>query len=137
MSPRATRRGERKRLLASVSWVGILVSALMALTVSAQAGIDRSRVYYGNPDSFSSPGEIVMSAVFAAIPEYQKIKEEKIPKRDARWWLLMSQANARFQKALKSTSEKYGYDLIAECGCVGTFKGKPVPDITGEVMGEL
>lgn len=121
------------------------LAALLAFTpivyvprISASSiEVDKSRVYYGNPDSFSQPGEISVQIVFYSIDEYKKIKKENLLKDDAKYWLLLQRANKKFQKTLENTAEKYGYDLIAEIGIIGTYKEKQVPDITGEVLDEL
>ena len=47
------------------------------------------------------------------------------------------QANKKFNTALNRTAVKYGYDLIAEIGIINMYKGKKVPDITGEVISEI
>ena len=114
-----------------------LVTMLIGVAVTASAEIDKRKVYLGNPNSFMSPAEIRVAAVFNVIPEFRQISKENLTPRDARYWLLLNKANKRFNKALKATSEKYGYDIIAEAGTIGVYNGKPVPDITGEVLVEL
>jgi len=113
---------------------GFVAAVVLVAGVSASAGIDRSKVYLGNPESFNSPAEINASEVFEAIPEYRQIRQEKISPDDARYWLLMNKANKRFYRALKTVSKTCGYDLIAEIGTIGVYRGKNVPDVTGDVI---
>jgi len=110
-----------------------LFAVLVAFAV-ASAAIDPSAVYLGSPESFNSPAEIRASEVFEAIPEYRRIRQEKIKPNDARYWLLMNRANRRFRKALKVVANTCGYDLIVEAGTMGAYKGKSIPDITGDVI---
>ena len=103
---------------------------------SAEAQIDKCKIYFGNPDNFKNPGEIKAVQVFSIIPEFQRIKKENIKPSDAKYWILMSKANKRFKAALEAVNRnpKMGYDLIGEIGSINIDKDKDVPNITAEVL---
>ena len=102
---------------------------------AAQAAVNKSRIYYGDPYNFKMPGEIKAYKVFNAISEFKQIKEENIKSSDAEYWILMRRANKKFRLALKRVSNKHGYDLIGEIGFVRTRA--EVDNITVPVILEI
>ncbi|MBI4613240.1 MAG: hypothetical protein HY720_06475 [Planctomycetes bacterium] len=113
---------------------------LLALGAPALAApdieADEDHVYYGDPDLAEKPGVISANTVFLEIPAYKRIVDEKIPKDDPRYWLLMEEANRIFMAALRATDRNHGYDLIGELGSI-KVDGKPAPDITSTVVEEV
>jgi len=116
----------------------VLAPALILISAStADAQIDKSKIYFGNPDNFKKPGEIKLVQVFRAIPEYKIIKKENIKLSDAKYWILMRKANKRFKAALVAVNRdsRLGYDLIGEIGSIKI--DADVPNITAEVIRKI
>ena len=126
-------RKEKIRSFALLIIITLAVMTLSALTLTA--AVDKSKIYYGNPEKFKSPAEIKLQQVLSVIPEYQKVKKDNLTPSDAAYWILMKKANKKFKAALKSVADKFGYDLIGEIGSIKI--DAPVPDITIEVIIEL
>ena len=119
-------------------FIFVLAPALIFVSASAaEAQIDKSRIYFGNPDNFKKPGEIKLAQVFRAIPEYKTIKKENIKSSDAKYWILMRKANKRFKAALVAVNRdsRLGYDLIGEIGSIKI--DAEVPNITAEVIRKI
>ncbi len=115
----------------------LLLPALLVtgIAVAKDVDVDESQVYYGNPARFKMAGEISCDSVFHEIPEYKKIRDEKL-REGVRYEFLLRRANQKFHRALKSVHRADGYDLIAELGAI-RIKGKTVPDITSKVIAAL
>ena len=129
-------KAQRKVKICYYSLFGILTLAIMVLGApAAQAAVNKSRIYYGDPYNFKMPGEIKAHKVFNTISEFKQIEEGKIKSSDAEYWILMRRANKKFRLALKRVSSRFGYDLIGEIGCIRTEA--KVPDITPVVIVEI
>ena len=67
--------------------------------------------------------------VYAAIPEYKKVVEQKLTEKDAEYSLLMLKATRKFRAAVESVASDGAYDLVAAAGAV-TWEGHTIPDVT-------
>ena len=124
---------ETIRSFALLIIITLAVITLSALTLTAD--VDKSKIYYGNPEKFNSPAEIKLEKVLSVIPEFQQIKKDNLTASDAAYYILMKKVNKKFKAALKSVAERFGYDLIGEIGSIKV--DAPVPDITVVVIIEL
>jgi hypothetical protein len=118
--------------------VAVVFTFLLSVAGAGWAGeggarvVDRTKVYYGLPDSFSSPAVIECSKVMDTLPAMKTIDGEGVKKNSARWFLLVNEANQQLHKALKSVGKDQGYDLFAEVGAVTS--GQTVPNATDAVI---
>lgn len=124
----------------------VMMAALMILA-SAWSGpraptalgvevVDAKKVYLGDPDAFTSAATVSSKKVFLEIPEYQKIVDEGLDQNDARYWVLLKKANAKFRAALKRVAQDEGHDLVAEKGAV-VSDGDELPDLTKMIIAAL
>lgn len=124
--------------------LAILV-VLAAAPQSADAAIgdyrctDPGRVYHGNPRLIRKPAVISADRVYARIPEYRKILDERLTDKDVRYHFLMKKASARFSKAVRAMARAHGHDFVAEVGAVEVEKkGATRPtDRTSDVISRL
>ncbi len=117
---------------ASLPVLSMLLLAGAAWAAADYRVVDRSKVYHGLADSFSSPATVVSTRVFDTLPAMKKIEEEKVKRDTARWHVLIKEANEQFQKALKTVSKENEYDLIAEEGAV--TGSKAIPNVTDQAI---
>lgn len=89
---------------------------------------DRTKVYLGTADAFSTPAVLDASKVMEVLPAMKTIKEDGIKKDSARWFMLMNEASQQFQKVVKAVAKDGNYDLIAEIGAV--TGPKAIVDVT-------
>lgn len=120
-------------------WIkGLVVVAVLLTAPGATAGeagakvLDRSKVYFGQPDAFTAPAVIEAAKVMETLPAMKAIDSENVKKNSARWFLLMHEASQQFHKALKAVGKDQGYDLIAEVGSVSS--GQTIPNATDAVI---
>ena len=90
--------------------------------------LDRTKVYHGFADAFAAPAVVEASRVMDVLPATKKIREEKVPKDSARWYVLINEANQQFQRVLRTVAKDGGHDLVAEVGSV--TGSKPIPNVT-------
>jgi hypothetical protein len=95
--------------------------------------IDTEKIYFGSPAKFKKPGVINAKTVFLEIPAYQEIVREKLTKKDAKYMILIAEANKIFKKALKKVFDESGYDLVGEIDSI-QIEGETVPEITSRVI---
>ncbi len=92
-------------------------------------------VYHGDKYRFSAPCVLEREKIFAKIPAFQTIKREGLDKSNARYYILIEQANRVFRAKLTEVSRKLKYDLVVEKGGVrASVKGVHIPDITRKVI---
>jgi len=97
--------------------------------------LDATRVYHGDPRSFTRPAVLVMDDVFRVIPEYRQLIDEAIAASDARYWILLEQANKRFARVVREVAALGGYDLVAERAAVAARDAAVVvPDVTADAV---
>jgi len=122
-----------------------LAAGLAVLFVAATASaatysippdqLDQRKIYCGKPSGFNKPGEVDYQAVIKATPEYAKIKKEKIQRGSGRYWLLVSKASDRVDRAIRKVGSSTEYDLIAKKGYLGGLNpAVPSDDITRLVI---
>lgn len=100
--------------------------------------VDRERYYYGDPSSFTQPGQVEIEKIIRATTAYQEIQRRRLRPDKAEYWILVQQINESVARAFRMAHEKNGYDLIGEIGFI-TRGGEPVggdevPTITALVM---
>ena len=122
-----------KNIQISLAVIAILLLAGMP-AVAGDKEVDKTKVYYGDPDNFSTPAVITLLTVFENIPEYVDAKKKS--EDDPEYYILLKKANEKFQKAVKKVATDEGYDLVGEVGTV-KVKGKEVPDVTDKVVKAL
>jgi Skp family chaperone for outer membrane proteins len=129
-------------LLATGALLAALPASAPAQDAVAVSIVNADRVY--NPRNLRSgvtiervkPALVDAKTVFAATPEYKKIKSDSIKKESAEYRLLISGASSRFKNAVKRVMSLGGYDLVAETGAI-TVAGRSLPDVTQEVVDNL
>lgn len=110
----------------------VLLTMGTAMAQEVEVTVDESLVYFGDPLNFRNPATVDIERVFNKIPEYRQIVDEAISSQDARYWDLISQANAKFQARLEVVAGETGHDLI--CGAIQYADGRVIPDITELVI---
>ncbi|MBI3820127.1 MAG: hypothetical protein HY286_15645 [Planctomycetes bacterium] len=98
--------------------VFVLSSATLFAFAETYKVTDRTKVYLGSADAFTSPAVVESSKVMEILPAMKTIKDESVKKDSARWFILVNEANQQFQKALKAVAKEHSYDLVAEVGSV-------------------
>jgi len=98
--------------------------------------VDADGVYLGQGKHPRQPAQISADQVWAEIPEYKQILDEKLTDDDPKYHLLLRKATARFERALKKASERDGYDMIAEVGAIDRTSddAAEIPDITSDLI---
>lgn len=128
-----------------IFWV-CLVLLLLAGSGSALAStysipadkIETQKVYYGTPTGFDKPGKVDYDAVVKSTPEYDEVKKKKIEPGTGKYWILMSQASERAQRAISEVGQESGFDLIASQAYLGGMESTiPSEDVTALVMKKL
>lgn len=126
-----------------VQVLALLLSTLTALLPPPSIGPaggggyevrQKAGVYFGDAADFSRPAALEAVRVFDRIPEYQEIKQRRLPPNDPEYGILLEKANKRFFRAVCKTAKRDGWDLVAEVGAVVDRSGQPLRDITLEVV---
>lgn len=96
------------------------------------------KVYYGTAASFEKPGKVNYESIVKATPEYEEVKKEKIEPGTGKYWILLSQASERANRAISKVGQESGYDFIAAQAYLGTLEPSiPSEDITPLVLDEV
>jgi len=112
-----------------------LTAGLLAVLSSAGADsipkdkLDDQKVFVGDPKKFSKPAEIRFIALVKSAPEYKTIKQESLKTSDARYWILMTQAQERVAKSITRVAREHKFDLVCEKGTLEPF-GIKAPEMT-------
>jgi hypothetical protein len=122
----------------------VLPLAAAAILVAACAAVraenicsDSTKIYFGNAEG-EKPATVKATDCFAVIPEWQEIQRRKLKQQDADYWILLSNANARFRQAVETVAKAGGNDLVAEEGTVQVGEGKAAPpDLTKLVVEQI
>lgn len=126
----------RTRVIAIVSFLAVFVSSLAwAGTIpedEKKVVVTESMVLFGNAQKFSKPATVNSAEVFKNIPAYKQIQSEGLTQKDAKYWILLEQANQAFSKALGEVAKAKGNDLVTETGGI-TATGVEIPDLTEAV----
>lgn len=119
----------------------LAVAAGLALALAAAAqGIElkpSGSTYFGSAANCTQPASIRFDDVRDATPEWQTIRSEGIRKGSARYSLLISEMNARIQRACRKAAEEAGRDCVVGDRDVKDDRGLEVRDITSEVVAKL
>jgi hypothetical protein len=113
--------------------VGGVAAAMRGDGELAGQWFDESRIYHGRTDRFSSPAEVDLDAVYARIPEYRTLREEKPDPDGPRYYFLLMAAGNRFRAAVRAAARGDGYDLIGGVGAI-RLADREVPRITARVI---
>lgn len=123
--------------------LGSLVLGTVGLAV-AEAGeagakydfevLKSEEIYFGTGKHPKAPAVMTADDVWAAIPEYKRILEDKLTDDDARYHLLMKKAAERFSKALKKLAKRDSHDMLGEVGSIKALGKKTIPDVTREMI---
>lgn len=115
-----------------------VASILLIPSLDAKGGVYRvnspAGVYYGNPEDFACPAVLEAARVFDHIPEYQEIKRRNLQPTDPEYGILLEKANKRFFKVVCRVARRDAYDLMAELGAVTRSDGKPIKDVTDDLI---
>lgn len=119
----------------------MLGSGLLGMVQAADAGIKYDfevvkpdQIYYGVGKHPRAPAVLRADDVWAAIPEYKQILDDKLTDDDARYHLLMKKAAERYGKALKKLAKRDSYDMLGEVGSIRALGKKKIPDVTEEMI---
>lgn len=97
--------------------------------------IDKTKIYYGRADHFEKAAEVRYDEVIKETPEYAEVKKDKIERGTGRYWVLISQASDRANRAISTVGEKTEYDLIALAGYLKSVDPEiPADDITASIV---
>jgi hypothetical protein len=118
---------------------GLLAAILMASLAGALAippeALDEQQIYYGDAASFEKPAEVDYRAVVKATPEYAEIRENKIERGTAKYWILLSNASDHAIKAISQVAQDTDYDLVANQGYLGSLEPAiAAEDVTEQVL---
>lgn len=113
-----------------------LPSTALASTYSIPADkIDTQKVYYGTPNGFDKAGKVDYDAIIKSTPEYGEVKKKKIEPGTGKYWILLSQASERAQRAISEVGQESGFDLIASQAYLGGMESTiPSEDVTSLIM---
>ncbi|MCP4643948.1 MAG: hypothetical protein GY851_26125 [bacterium] len=121
--------------------VSLVVAVLIGFAAAAEqmsipkTQIDEKKIFWGSSADFSNPAEVNYEKVVQATPEYKALKKKKLQRGTGKYWILMTQASERSVKAIRSTGEKQGYDLVCSAGYLGSLDpAVPADDITKDVL---
>ena len=96
------------------------------------------KVYFGTATSFEKPGKVNYESVVKATPEYKEVKKDKIEPGTGKYWILLSQASDRANRAISKVGQESGYDFIAAQAYLGSLEPSiPSEDITPLVLDQV
>jgi hypothetical protein len=116
------------------------LAAAMLLSVVALAQVDLrpdAVVFSGSATNTTAPAVIDEARVRRATAEWQTIEAEGVRRGSARYMLLMSDMDRRIRNAVHKAAADASKDLVVRQGDVSDRKGRPVVDLTDEVIARL
>jgi hypothetical protein len=116
------------------------LAAAMLLSVVALAQVDLrpdAVVFSGSATNTTAPAFIDEARVRRATAEWQTIEAEGVRRGSARYMLLMSDMDRRIRNAVHKAAADASKDLVVRQGDVSDRKGRPVVDLTDEVIARL
>ncbi|MBI1849017.1 MAG: hypothetical protein HYR85_01605 [Planctomycetes bacterium] len=113
-------------LIGAVAWATGAPDGDKKITVNEQM------VLLGNAQKFTKAATVNTAEVFKNIPSYKQIKTDGLTEKDAKYWILLEQANKDFNKALGEVAKAGSHDLVTEAGGI-TANGVDVADLTEAV----
>lgn len=117
--------------------IGLLLMPAVALGDGSYTILDRTKVYYGRPNSFQKPAVVKFARVTTHISEYRKIKEKGLKPSDAEYLVLAQEGTKRFRRTVKEVAKKKGFDLVVEVDNIVPPSGVVVPELTNDVIKKL
>jgi len=120
----------------------ILVLTLVAVPVCAVAEsvpekkIDEQKVFKGDLKQFAKPAEIEFVKLVKSTPEFETIKTESLKSSDARYWILMTQAQERVTRSIVRVARAEQFDVVCEKGYLKSL-GIEAKDITDLIKEDL
>ena len=132
-------------LVKAVLWGAVLLFPCLSTTTPLAAAdgeeakkepkpiVDQTQVYFGKTNGCKAPAVVDVDRVFGAIPEYKRIKDEKLTEKDAEYTILLVRANRKFHAAVEAAATDGSYDLVANLGAV-TWEGHVIPEITDQAI---
>jgi len=118
----------------------ILVAASIPLCSFAASiakdDIEPQKIFWGDPQMFSKPAEIDFVALVESTPEYRTLVNESLESSDARYWILMTQAQERVTRSIIRVARKRRFDLVCEKDYLEPL-GIEAEDITSLVEKDL
>ena len=112
----------------------LLASAALAQGVELK---DSGTVYHGSSANCSQPATINHDKVRDETPEWKTIRSEGVRRGTARYTLLISEMNARIQRACRKAAEEGGRDCVVGHRDIKNDHGLGVVDLTDEVIAKL
>jgi len=98
--------------------------------------IDKQKLFRGDLKRFSKPAEIQFVELVKNTPEYEAIKKESLKSADARYWILMTQAQERVTRSIVRVAREKQFDVVCEKGYLKSL-GVEAKDITELIEEDL
>jgi hypothetical protein len=124
----------------------VVFSALALFSATAMAAPysippekqNNKKVYFGTATKFEKPAKVDFESVIKATPEYEEVKKDKIEPGTGKYWILLSQASDRANRAISKVGQESGYDFIAAQAYLGGLEPSiPSEDITPLVLDQV
>lgn len=113
----------------------VVVTGLAGALAIPPAALDEQQIYYGDAGSFEKAGEVDYRSIVKATPEYAEIRENKIERGTAKYWILLSNASDHAIKVISQVAQNTEYDLVANLGYLGALEPAiSADDITEQVL---
>jgi len=108
------------KMVAAVALIAILGVTPVSFGLSIPPDqVNEQRVFWGDTDNFENPAEVDYRAAVKATPEYKEMKEEKVEKGTAKYWILLNSASERALRVIAEIAENSEYDLVVDTGFLG------------------
>jgi hypothetical protein len=120
-------------------WLPALAFLVISTTPTlAQVDLKQDAVvYHGSASNTSAPATIDEAKVREATPEWQTIQADGVRRGSARYILLVAEMDKRVRSAVQQAAASAGKDLVVRSGDVSNAHGKPVTDLTKDVIALL
>lgn len=126
------------RIMVTVAVLFTATTAVAKIFSIPAEQADSGKVYWGTTSGFEKAGEMNYERILKATPEYKELKKDKVERGTGKYWILMSQASDRTNRAISQVGQESDYDLIAVQGYLGNLQPAiPAADITDLILDEL
>lgn len=111
--------------------ISFIIAAIAILVISAataraaaipSAEIDEQKIFYGSGEAFEKAAEVDYSEIVKSTPEYQEIRDKKIEKGTARYWILINNASQHAVRVISQVGKDTEHDLITALGYLGDLE---------------
>ena len=123
-----------RRLLLCAALICSFAASALAQGIELKA---TGKTYYGTASTCSQPATINYDRVRDATPEWQTIRSEGVRRGTARYPLLVSEMNARIERASRKAAEDAGRDCVVGHDDIKNDNGLQVSDLTDDVVAKL